>query len=78
MLAAVAWECVSLAALLIKAELCPITTALVSVLGFLPMAFALGPGAEVQKSLATVVIGGLITAMTLIGLPVFRAAMRGK
>lgn len=46
-------------------------TALVASLGFLPMAFASGAGAEVQKPLATVVIGGLIssTALTLIVLP---------
>ncbi|OHB35003.1 MAG: cation transporter [Phenylobacterium sp. RIFCSPHIGHO2_01_FULL_70_10] len=49
-----------------------LTTALVAVLGFVPMAFAYGPGSEVQKPLATVVIGGLTTAtvLTLIVLPV--------
>lgn len=48
-----------------------IMTALVASLGFLPMAFASGAGAEVQKPLATVVIGGLIssTLLTLIVLP---------
>jgi cobalt-zinc-cadmium resistance protein CzcA len=48
-----------------------LTTALVAVLGFIPMAFAFGPGAEVQKPLATVVIGGLTTAtlLTLLVLP---------
>ncbi len=52
-----------------------LTTALVAVLGFVPMAFAFGPGAEVQKPLATVVIGGLTTAtlLTLIVLPVLAA-----
>jgi cobalt-zinc-cadmium resistance protein CzcA len=47
------------------------TTALVAVLGFVPMAFASGAGAEVQKPLATVVIGGLTTAtlLTLFVLP---------
>jgi cobalt-zinc-cadmium resistance protein CzcA len=59
-----------------------LTTALVAVLGFIPMAFAFGPGAEVQKPLATVVIGGLTTAtlLTLIVLPVLAAlvAMRSK
>ena len=40
-------------------------TALVASLGFLPMALATGTGAEVQKPLATVVIGGLLTATTL-------------
>ena len=51
------------------------TTALVAVLGFVPMAFATGAGAEVQKPLATVVIGGLTTAtlLTLIVLPVLVA-----
>jgi heavy metal efflux system protein len=42
-----------------------IMTALVASLGFLPMAFATGTGAEVQKPLATVVIGGLISAILL-------------
>lgn len=52
-----------------------LTTALVAVLGFVPMAFASGAGAEVQKPLATVVIGGLTTAtvLTLIVLPVLAA-----
>jgi cobalt-zinc-cadmium resistance protein CzcA len=46
-------------------------TALVASLGFVPMAIAMGAGAEVQKPLATVVIGGLITAtaLTLLVLP---------
>lgn len=46
-------------------------TAAVASLGFLPMAISTGAGAEVQKPLATVVIGGLITAtlLTLIVLP---------
>lgn len=46
-------------------------TALVASLGFVPMAFAMGTGAEVQKPLATVVIGGLISAtfLTLFVLP---------
>jgi cobalt-zinc-cadmium resistance protein CzcA len=50
-----------------------LTTALVAVLGFMPMALASGAGAEVQKPLATVVIGGLITAtlLTLVVLPTF-------
>ncbi len=48
-----------------------VTTALVATLGFLPMALSTGAGAEVQRPLATVVIGGLITAtiLTLIVLP---------
>ena len=47
-------------------------TAAVASLGFLPMALSTGSGAEVQKPLATVVIGGLITAtfLTLVVLPV--------
>jgi cobalt-zinc-cadmium resistance protein CzcA len=46
-------------------------TALVASLGFVPMAFATGTGAEVQKPLATVVIGGIIssTLLTLFVLP---------
>jgi cobalt-zinc-cadmium resistance protein CzcA len=46
-------------------------TALVASLGFIPMALATGTGAEVQRPLATVVIGGLIssTALTLFVLP---------
>jgi heavy metal efflux system protein len=52
-----------------------IMTALVASLGFLPMAFATGTGAEVQKPLATVVIGGLISAtlLTLAVLPALYA-----
>jgi cobalt-zinc-cadmium resistance protein CzcA len=50
-----------------------ILTAAVASLGFMPMALSTSAGAEVQKPLATVVIGGLITAtlLTLIILPVF-------
>lgn len=46
-------------------------TALVASLGFVPMAIATGTGAEVQKPLATVVIGGLVSAtlLTLVVLP---------
>ncbi len=49
-----------------------IMTALVASLGFLPMAFSHGSGAEVQKPLATVVMGGLLSAtlLTLLVLPV--------
>ncbi|MBI5131495.1 MAG: CusA/CzcA family heavy metal efflux RND transporter [Rhodopseudomonas palustris] len=48
-----------------------VMTALVASLGFVPMALATGTGAEVQRPLATVVIGGLITAtlLTLVVLP---------
>ncbi len=50
-------------------------TALVASLGFLPMALSTEPGAEVQRPLATVVIGGLFTAtlLTLFVLPVVYA-----
>ncbi|HRH95321.1 MAG TPA: CusA/CzcA family heavy metal efflux RND transporter [Prosthecobacter sp.] len=46
-------------------------TALVASLGFVPMALATGPGAEVQRPLATVVIGGILssTLLTLLVLP---------
>jgi cobalt-zinc-cadmium resistance protein CzcA len=40
-------------------------TTLVASLGFLPMAFSTGMGAEVQRPLATVVIGGVIAAMVM-------------
>jgi cobalt-zinc-cadmium resistance protein CzcA len=47
-------------------------TALVAALGFVPMAVAVGTGAEVQRPLATVVIGGILssTLLTLVVLPV--------
>jgi heavy metal efflux system protein len=50
-------------------------TALVASLGFLPMALSTAPGSEVQRPLATVVIGGLVTAtlLTLLVLPVVYA-----
>jgi cobalt-zinc-cadmium resistance protein CzcA len=52
-----------------------VMTALVASLGFVPMAFGTGAGAEVQKPLATVVIGGLISAtlLTLFVLPTLYA-----
>lgn len=52
-----------------------VMTALVAALGFVPMAIATGTGAEVQKPLATVVIGGLISAtvLTLVVLPALYA-----
>ena len=52
-------------------------TALVASLGFVPMAFNVGPGSEVQRPLASVVIGGLITAtlLTLFVLPTVYAWM---
>jgi cobalt-zinc-cadmium resistance protein CzcA len=49
-----------------------LTTALVASLGFVPMALNVGTGSEVQRPLATVVIGGILTstALTLLVLPV--------
>jgi cobalt-zinc-cadmium resistance protein CzcA len=48
-----------------------LVTAMVAAFGFIPMAVATGSGAEVQRPLATVVIGGLVTAslVTLLALP---------
>ncbi len=53
-------------------------TALVASLGFVPMALATGAGAEVQRPLATVVIGGLITStlLTLFVLPTIYSFFR--
>ncbi|MCU0450075.1 MAG: CusA/CzcA family heavy metal efflux RND transporter [Bernardetiaceae bacterium] len=55
-------------------------TSAVAALGFLPMALSSSVGAEVQKPLATVVIGGLFTAtlLTLFVLPVLYALVRGE
>jgi cobalt-zinc-cadmium resistance protein CzcA len=55
-------------------------TALVASLGFLPMAIATSTGAEIQRPLATVVIGGLFTStvLTLLLLPIFYEWMVGK
>lgn len=55
-------------------------TALVASLGFIPMAFNTGTGAEVQKPLATVVIGGIIssTLLTLIVLPTLYQWAHGR
>jgi cobalt-zinc-cadmium resistance protein CzcA len=52
-----------------------LTTALVASLGFVPMALATGAGAEVQRPLATVVIGGLVTStlLTLVVIPTLYA-----
>ncbi len=57
-----------------------IMTALVASLGFLPMALGSGAGAEVQRPLATVVIGGLVTAtmLTLLVLPVLYALVKNR
>ncbi|WP_420935948.1 efflux RND transporter permease subunit [Alteromonas sp. A081] len=55
-------------------------TALVASLGFVPMALNVGTGAEVQRPLATVVIGGIIssTLLTLIVLPVLYRLVHGR
>ncbi|KAB2836911.1 MAG: CusA/CzcA family heavy metal efflux RND transporter, partial [Candidatus Brocadia sp.] len=55
-------------------------TALVASLGFLPMAMATGTGAEVQRPLATVVIGGIMssTILTLLVLPVLYRVFHGR
>lgn len=55
-------------------------TALVAAVGFVPMALSTGTGAEVQKPLATVVIGGLFTstALTLLVLPALYTLIPGR
>ncbi len=55
-------------------------TALVASFGFIPMALNTGIGAEVQRPLATVVIGGVVssTLLTLLVLPVLYAVFQGK
>ena len=55
-------------------------TALVASLGFVPMAIATGTGAEVQRPLATVVIGGILssTVLTLLVLPVLYRLAHGR
>jgi cobalt-zinc-cadmium resistance protein CzcA len=57
-----------------------LTTALVAALGFVPMALSEGAGAEVQRPLATVVIGGIVssTLLTLLVLPVVYAWLGGR
>ncbi len=57
-----------------------IMTAAVASLGFLPMALSTSPGAEVQRPLATVVIGGLLTAtfLTLVVIPVVYSILMGR
>ena len=64
-----------------EARLRPVlTTALVASLGFVPMALATGSGSEVQRPLATVVIGGLVTStlLTLLVLPAIYALFRPR
>ncbi|MBN2528018.1 MAG: efflux RND transporter permease subunit [Deltaproteobacteria bacterium] len=55
-------------------------TALTTILGLLPMVYAIGPGAEVQRPLAIVVMGGLFTAtlLTLFVLPSVVVSVYGK
>jgi cobalt-zinc-cadmium resistance protein CzcA len=55
-------------------------TALVASLGFVPMAIAVGTGAEVQRPLATVVIGGILssTLLTLLVLPLLYRLAHGR
>jgi cobalt-zinc-cadmium resistance protein CzcA len=59
-------------------------TALVAIFGFLPMTVSQGIGAEVQRPLATVVVGGILfsTALTLLVLPalfnLFEKKLHGK
>ena len=65
----------------LRSRLRPVVlTATVASLGFLPMALSTSAGAEVQKPLATVVIGGLITAtlLTLVILPLFYVIFSSK
>jgi cobalt-zinc-cadmium resistance protein CzcA len=61
-----------------RARLRPVLmTALVASIGFIPVAVSQGTGAEVQRPLATVVIGGLVTStlLTLLVLPTLYAAV---
>ena len=57
-----------------------LTTALVAALGFVPMMLATGVGAEVQRPLATVVVGGLVTStlLTLVILPTLWPLFAGR
>jgi cobalt-zinc-cadmium resistance protein CzcA len=57
-----------------------LVTALVAALGFVPMALNVGSGSEVQRPLATVVIGGIVssTALTLFVLPVLYRLGAGR
>jgi cobalt-zinc-cadmium resistance protein CzcA len=55
-------------------------TATVASIGFIPVALSHGTGAEVQRPLATVVIGGLVTStlLTLLVLPTLYAWIEGR
>jgi cobalt-zinc-cadmium resistance protein CzcA len=55
-------------------------TATVAVFGLVPFLFATGPGSEIQRPLAIVVIGGLVssTALTLLLVPVVYGFFEGK
>jgi heavy metal efflux system protein len=55
-------------------------TAAIAIFSLLPMVFATGPGAEVQRPLAVVVVGGLITStsLTLLVLPVLYRLVEGR
>jgi len=55
-------------------------TSLVAAFGFVPMALNTGVGAEVQRPLATVVIGGIVssTLLTLVVLPVLYSVLRAR
>ena len=64
-----------------RARLRPVLmTALVASIGFIPVAISSGTGAEVQRPLATVVIGGLVTStlLTLLVLPTLYAWIEGR
>jgi cobalt-zinc-cadmium resistance protein CzcA len=55
-------------------------TALTSLIGYLPLLYASGPGADIQRPLAVVVMGGLVTStvLTLIVLPTVYGWMEGR
>ncbi len=55
-------------------------TATIAAFGLVPLLFATGPSSEIQKPLAIVVIGGLITStlLTLILLPMFYSMSKAK
>jgi cobalt-zinc-cadmium resistance protein CzcA len=58
----------------------PLSTALIAAIGFVPAAFASGTGAEVQRPLATVVIGGLVfsLALSLLAIPAMLVLVAGR